>query len=1648
MAKRYFCINTTTLSKSLNILKWAALALLFWLTLGALFFFVFSANKWLFYLLVAGWLTAWFFVFKRSRHKLGFIVFLLLFLAVSWGLINYPPVQNFLVRQVTETLSNRLHTKVEIKHVNFSLFNKMLIEGVLVEGRKHDTILYAGTAKVNITDWFFLKDKATLKYLGLKNTVINLNRTDSVWNYQFLADYFSSPKSTSSGKKKLEFDFKVLDLENIRFNKTDHWVGQDMTISITRAGIEADSLDFDNKHFAIKSITLDNPLFSQTNYTGNRSKLNIQPKKSTSVSIPTAFKWNNDGWVMNINAIHINNGAFKNEKETERLPYTDRFDGQHLLFAAINGDIKNISFSKDTLWADIKLATKEKSGFEVKKIESRVKFTPDIMEFNNLDLVTNNSRLGNYYAMKYDNFNSDMNDFLHNVRLDGRFENSTVSSDDIAFFAPNLKSWNRVFELKGTAKGTIDNLVAKNMVIKSGNTSVDGDIALRGLPDIEQTFIDFKSNNLVTNYNDLVAIIPSLKNVTQPKLSKLGNINFRGNFTGFINDFVTYGNINTSLGNIIADLNMKLPENKTPVYSGKISSAGFNLGQFINSKDLGNIALDGNVTGSGFTLKDLKARFRGDVKQLYFSGYNYSNIVVDGNFDKKLFTGHGSVDDPNLKLENFDGSIDLSGKKPAFNFDALLKKANFKKLLLTKDDFSLSGHLNLDFEGTNIDDFSGTAKVYNATLQHDSTRLSFDSLTLKSYIADNKKHLEFQTNELEGNIAGEFNILQLPDAFSVFLNRYYPAYIKRPKNNISNEDFTFYIKTRNADEFVQLVDKRLKGFNDAEFSGNINLAKNELNVKGNVPYFEYDGKTFNNVVLESKGNFDTLTTKITTGDIGMNDSLHFPGTHLLIKSHNDVSVIQLKTSASKTLSEASLNAAVTTLSDGVKIHFSPSSFIINDKKWDLENDGELTIRKSYIEASEVKFVQGEQAITFATEEAQDGTDNTDVVAYLKKVNINDFTPLFLKKPRLEGVLTGKITLKDPFGKPFIEYNAEAKDFRLDDKLIGNVPLEGTVNTQTGLITAKASANSALYKFLINGTYNYKDSTENQMNFDLGAERFDLSLLDNYLGTIFSEIKGNATSTLNMKGGNAHRFITGTVNVDSCSLKVNYTQCRYKFGNKTIIFNPDEIDLGTLQLKDTLGNTGTASGKMRHKLFDEFDFENLNFETGKMLLLNTTKYDNSQFYGKAIGSARMSLNGPVTDMRMKINGKTSAVDSSHIFLPTSDSKEAGKIDYIDFVEFGREMENLRTKQGTNLLIDMDLEATPSCKIDVILDETTGDIVKGQGNGKLNIRVGTREPISMRGQYNITQGEYKFNFQTFLQRYFNIKQGSTIIWNGDPYLANIKIDAEYVAPRVDLSSLSSSSGNQIKQKADLRIIAHLTQTLKQPKIEFEFLLPPDVEAAKDPIVLENLKKFTRDPNEMNRQVASLLLFNTFINENSGGLGGSTASFLSGTVGQVISSYLNNQLTRFFQRVFKDPSITPYLSFNSNYDITNPELINALQASGNLGFKKEYLDGRLVVALGGNIDYNNPYILQARNTNILLTPDITVEYILSKDGKLRIVGFQKTSVDATLGQRNRTGVRLSYQKEFDKKKYRVSETDKPKISEADKPKEKPVVKGSPDK
>jgi len=202
-----------------------------------------------------------------KKILLWFFGVLLFLLLAAWIFINTDFGQNYITGKVTKKLSKALNTKINIKHVDFSLFNNMNLEGVMVEDRKKDTLLYARIVKIRITDWFFFKDKIELKYIGLEDAFINFNRTDSVWSNQFLFDYFSTPaskkKDDSSG---IEFNLKKAELKNIRFVQNDKWLGHDQSIYISNLILDARDINFKTKKVDIALLEISNPYFIISDY--------------------------------------------------------------------------------------------------------------------------------------------------------------------------------------------------------------------------------------------------------------------------------------------------------------------------------------------------------------------------------------------------------------------------------------------------------------------------------------------------------------------------------------------------------------------------------------------------------------------------------------------------------------------------------------------------------------------------------------------------------------------------------------------------------------------------------------------------------------------------------------------------------------------------------------------------------------------------------------------------------------------------------------------------------------------------------------------------------------------------------------------------------------------------------------------------------------------------------------------------------------------------------------------------------------------------------------------------------------------------------------------------------------------------------------
>lgn len=1532
---------------------------------------------------------------------------------------------------VTNKLSTELGTKVSVKHVSLSLFNRADIEGVFVADKTKDTLLYAGQLKVRITDWFIFKDKAVIKYVGLEDAVIKLQRYDSVWNYQYIVDHFSTskkqtPTSTSSNKKSsggLALNLQKIDFKNIRFINNDRWVGEEVKVNIGSLVVDADSVDLNKGSLILKSIVINKPNVVIDNYDPLRPEWLRKPRTIDSIS-----RLNPAGMFVKVKELSLHNGIFVINANQQVA--TKHFDGEHLAFRNIQSNFKNVLLFNDTLTAKMNLSCNERSGLEVKKLSANYKVNPQIMEFKNLSLETNKSKLSNYYAMKFEHFDNDFANFITHVTMVADFDDAKVHTNDIALFAPELSSLNKNISLSGKYKGTVTDFTISNLFARADNSILRGQLSMKGLPDIDKTIITLNDGAIYTNALDLHHYIPALRAFTNPNIAALGNITFKGNFKGLYHNFNTKGNISTNLGSVNTDVAFNFPKKGEPTYKGTLNTQQFNLGKFINTSTIGNIAFEGKVDGSSFTLDKMKTAFDGTIHKLELNNYAYSNITTLGTFEKKAFNGQVKITDPNL---DFIGimQIDLSGNIPRFNLFADILKSNYKELkLINKDNWQVVGTLDVNFTGTNIDNFEGDAKLVNAIVTNNGNSIKFDSLKLSSYYNNNKKTLHLTSTDFSANVSGDFSIMGLPASFQSFLHKYYPAYITMPDTIPQNQDFSFHITTGYVEPYFKLIETKISGFNDVDISGSLNTKENKLNTVVQIPSFTYDKYHFSGINIIGNGTMDSLIVGGEIFSININDSTNLPMTTFNIRSANDHSNVNIQTRASNTLNDASLSANVFTLEDGARIEFQSSSFVINDKKWNIEKNGVVVLRKNFLSTKDFKLQQGLQEININTEFEEDNSA-TNLIVDLKNVVLGDFVGYVLQNPKLEGLTTGKIRVNNLFNTIQAKADIEVNSFKVDDDSIGIAKVLANYDGKTGKVNWNWISPNTDYFFTANGSYDTKDSTAaNRLYTDVVLKKAKLKPIQKYLTGIFSNVDGFATGILTIKGNDSINLI-GKVTVKDAGLLVDYTQVYYQIDSAVINFEEDGINFNSFEIKDKYNNKGYVKGKLFEKSFKNMAFD-FDVATEKLLLLNTKAKDNQQFYGKAIGKASLSFKGPETNAKMIIVGV--ANDTSHIYIPNSISRESADADFIVFKQYGEAMAEQKKDSKFNLSVDLDLTANEKVDIDVILDDLAGDVIKATGNGRLRIKAGTNEKLDIRGKYNIARGKYDFNFQSLIKKPFILMPdaGNYIEWTGDAMDAKINIDAMYEADNVRLSDLTGkASGIMSSNVSNLResvfVIAQLRDKLMQPSIKFKIDFPTNSPVKTDPDFAQFLTRMEKDENEMLQQATSLIVFGSFAPYGQGLLGNGNGSGTNITgyvnsLSQRIMSSASNIISGFLSKLFNDKSLKVDLgtSIYSSGSILN----QGVTTSGNridrqvFNFKigKSFFNDNVIVTFGTDVDFN---IGSAVGGNTQWLPDFNIEFVLTRDRKLRAIIFNKNSLDisgATFGRRNRQGLSISYRQEFD--------------------------------
>jgi hypothetical protein len=973
--------------------------------------------------------------------------------------------------------------------------------------------------------------------------------------------------------------------------------------------------------------------------------------------------------------------------------------------------------------------------------------------------------------------------------------------------------------------------------------------------------------------------------------------------------------------------------------------------------------------------------------------------------------------------------VDFKQNTPTFNAVGDLTNANLSALQFSNNQIQLTGLLDVNFSGSNIDNFIGSAKFYNGKLKSPTNTINFDSISLKSTITKGNKQITLSSDDIQASITGKFNIDQLPNSVQYFLQGYFPNYIKNLKDAPVNQQFSFEVNTSYFEPYIRIFRNEFSGFNNMFINGNINTDKQALQLQAKIPYAQWNNYAISNGIIGGNGNKDSLKLDLIASAFNLTDSLKLISPKLRVTTSKDQSLFNLSAESKSALSSISFDGRVNTYTDGLSIKWAPSYFILNDKQWTIQNQGEISIRKNNTYAKQFTISQGLQKITVQNHPS----DVNGLQVKLDQVILGDITNLFFSYPKLEGITNATVNLNQINDQFSLNINSTINQFSFNSTLLGNTTVDAAYDDKTGIVPFDLKCPNSNYHLAAKGSYAIKDSL-NPLDATLTLQQSDFGLIQEFIGGVLTDLKGKATGAIHFGGRIENPDLRGVATIKDGSFKVDYTKVNYFLPTATLAFTDEGIDFGTIQVKDKLNRVAQFKGKILHQRFKHLIYD-MDMQSSKIELLNTDALDNSNFYGQAVGKASMTISGPEENIKMSINAEVN--DSSHIYLPNATSKETSQSEFIVFKKLGKSIIPNAETPTFNLVVDLDVSADNKTQIDVILDDLTGDVIKAVGNGRIKIRAGNIEPLTMRGKYNIEKGKYDFNFQSIIKKPFDLipEAGNFIEWTGNPYEANIHVDARYTAERVSLNELvgNANFSNAVKSyRGNVYVIAALRNKLSKPDIQFTLAFPPGNPISTDNEFSQFITRLERDDNEIIKQVSFLIVFNSFapVGFNTGNSNNAYSVTTIGinSISQLLTKEINKSVTNLLNKVTGDQS----LRFDIGSNVYNSGNLLDPTGSGiainsnkidrqrvNLKLGRSFFNDKVIVNLGGDFDFNLRSASSIENNNFQWLPDLNIEFILTKDRKLRAIVFNRNSLDiigGSMGRRNRQGVSISYRKDFE--------------------------------
>lgn len=1255
------------------------------------------------------------------------------------------------------------------------------------------------------------------------------------------------------------------------------------------------------------------------------------------------------------------------------------FDKSHIALSDISTNVSLKRLNSDTVSLYIRnITAKEKSGLHLKEFKARLNASRRGLRLERCRLRLPDSHLVTEKIELGYRWNKEKN-VPENIVYTGEVDCKRINPMDLSALLPCIKGAPTLrITIKG--KGEPQHTKIEELLVRDLN----GDIEIEAAGNTKKEKEDAPEYNIEirrcnVSQEGICSIYPLLpKDVASLDLhKKTGAISLDGNIHIRGKEVAGKAHITTENG----AFNSTITSDAKGNYHATATGEDVALDKIFDNNDLGLCNIQAVANGEYNSADKFSGKFESNITSLAYNNYKYKDIGIQGNFTEKTAAIDLKSEDNNLKAA-VSLWCDNKKEKPHYKLKVDVDTLRMNELGFTeaKQKQEIAFHGELEFTGNDMDNSLFSANIYDFSLNTPDKNWVVRYLHLRDNILNDRRNFIIDSDIMQGYVTGFYKYTTLPNSVHRIIEKYLPSIASTKNSTEANNKFVFHLDIENSDLLSHILDLPITINEKSTITGDCDDSYNHFALSATLNNTNFAGRRYNRITVSGKSCEEEmlLTTSLTR-------PIKEPVTDDEITIETESKIARDTIRNNIRWSNTGLEANKGNVDVDIAINHSPQheidfsahlkpSFIMHcDEAW--------TLGRSDIYSKEGKYHIRNFALQNRDKELHiNGTigenDDDCLTIDLKEIDIEQLMDIVnFHSVELGGIATGNIHLSSILKTLKLNSRLDVDGFKFEHGHMGNMTFNGRWDKEIEAILLKAEIeNGNKVATSIDG---FVSPAHDTLKIDVKAHDTNLDFLNYMISSIVSDVDGVFNGDLCVRGSLGNINLYGNV-VPTGHLRLKPTNTTYHFVGDTLRLGHNIIAFNKFRIKDLHNNIGTIQGGVFHNCLRKFTCK-FDIKADNMLAYYSPDFNNETFYGTAfvtgdigisVDSAGVFVNANVrSDKGSKFiynsAGPSGAADNN--FITFVDRKQQRKASMASITAANNLLDDITSKMRLDFMIDV----TPDMQLRVYTNTITDDYIDLYGSGPINAVYDEKEGFSMKGNLDLERGTYKFTLQDIFPKEFDIKNGSSLLFNGEPFDAKLNLKTIYTVPSVPLTDLSLTA--ERRKSVKVNCLMDITGTLASPTLSFGLELPDGNEEER-----ELLANATSTQEQTNMQFIYLLGIGKFYTQDYNN--SNTENQSSTAMESLISSTISGQLNNMFSQIIDNDN----WSFSSNFT-TSEKGWNSMEVEGMLSGR--LLDNRLLI--NGNFGYrDNPLA----NKNFI--GDFEVQWLLNKSGNISLKAYNKTN------------------------------------------------------